>query len=335
LSTPLPDSIRVSAPVRLDLAGAWTDVAPFAIEECGVVINAAIDLRTRVELRTGQARYRLRSDDLGEELEARTIEEFPADGSLALLKAAIRRNRVGGCDLVTAAEAPPGSGLGTSGALSVALTAAIAASQNRMLTPGEIAHEAWQLETIDAAVAGGQQDQYAAALGGFQHLIFDHGTTTATPIALDAGFAATLAAHTVICYTGRSRFSGSTISRVMEAYQGQDRVVVNALRRLAQLGHAMLDALHAQDLARVGELVADNWKAQQDLAPGMCTPAMASLEAAMLAAGAIGGKAAGSGAGGTMFFIVPGNPEPARAAAIREGVQLLPTRWADRGVTVD
>ncbi|MES1259674.1 MAG: hypothetical protein ABUL71_03695 [Gemmatimonadota bacterium] len=321
--------------MRLDLAGAWSDVAPFAVEERGVVINAAIDLRTRVVLRAGQPQYRLRSDDLDDEVSAASIDELAADGSLALLKAAIRRNEFGGCDLTTSAEAPPGSGLGTSGALSVALTAAIASAQRRTLTPVEIAHEAWQLETIDAAVAGGQQDQYAAALGGFQHLVFDHGTTTATLLTIDAGFAAELAAHTVICYTGRSRFSGSTISRVMAAYQARDPVVVNALRQLAGIGEMMLPALAAGDLGRVGELIAINWKAQQQLAPGMRTAAMARLEAAMMQAGAIGGKAAGAGAGGTMFFIVPGDTAEARAAAEREGVHLIPTRWADRGVSVD
>ena len=327
--------IRVSAPVRLDFAGAWTDVAPFANEARGVVVNAAIDLRTRVELRTGQPRYHLRADDLGQEVAAATAGELTRDGTLDLLKAAIRRSGIGPCALHTSAEAPPGSGLGTSGALSVALSSAFAAAQGR--TPGalDIAREAWQLETVDAAVPGGQQDQYAAALGGFQHLVFDHGATTARPLLLDPAFAELLAAHTVVCYTGRSRFSGNTITRVMNGYAARDPQIVGALHAMVDIAAEMADALTTSDLARVGSLLARNWMQQQRLAPGMSTEEMGRLESAMMTAGAIGGKAAGAGSGGSMFFVVPGNVNAAVVAARGTGATVLPTRWAERGVALD
>src|SRR5450755_2344175 len=119
------ESIRVSAPVRLDFAGAWTDVAPFALEQRGVVVNAAIDLRSRVELRPLHPHYHLRADDLDEAIDVASLEDLAPDGKLQLLKAAVRRYRAGPCSLRTSAEAPPGSGLGTSGALSVALVHAM------------------------------------------------------------------------------------------------------------------------------------------------------------------------------------------------------------------
>lgn len=331
----IPAVIHASAPVRLDFAGAWTDVAPFASEQRGVVVNAAIDLRTRVTLRTGFGHYALRADDLNQGVDAATIEELAADGTLGLLKAAIRRSGIGPCLLRTAAAAPAGSGLGTSGALAVALSSAISRAQGRSLTATEIAHEAWLLETVDAAVPGGQQDQYAAALGGFQRLVFDHGVATASTLDIDAGFAEELAAHTVICYTGASRFSGGTIAQVMRAYARGDAQVSSALHALADIAEEMAAAMQTADMARVGSLVARNWTQQQQLAPGMCTPEMAALEAAMLAAGAIGGKAAGAGAGGSMFFVVPTNVAAAVAAARATGAVVLATQWADHGVTIN
>lgn len=327
--------IRASAPVRLDFAGAWTDVAPFSTTSRGVVVNAAIDLRTRVALTLNQQRYHLRADDLDEQLDVATLGELGADGSLDLLKAALRRSGLGPCSLRTSAEAPRGSGLGTSGALSVALTAAITAAQGQPLTPLDVAHQAWQLETVDAAVPGGQQDQYAAALGGFQHLTFDHGTTTARSLQLDPEFGRALALHTVVCYTGRSRFSGDTIAQVMAAYTRGDANVTGALASLVDIGAAMAKALEAAQLEQVGELLAQNWLQQQRLAPGMRTEEMAQLESAMKRAGAAGGKAAGAGAGGSMFFLVPGRVDVAVSAARDCGATVLPTTWADRGVSID
>ncbi|MGH7592823.1 MAG: hypothetical protein ACRELE_03085 [Gemmatimonadales bacterium] len=324
--------IRTSAPVRLDFAGAWTDVAPFAAEERGVVVNAAIELRTRVELRLNHSRYDLRSDELDERVEADTLGELARDGRLELLKAAVRSSGTGPCALRASAAAPPGSGLGTSGALSVALVYAFAASRGDRPNALAIARDAWQLETMDAGVAGGQQDQYAAALGGFQHLVFDHGTTQARSLHLEPAFASELAAHVVVCHTGRSRFSGGTIARVMQAYVDRDRVVVGALHALVDVAEAMAEALLNADLAAVGKLLNANWIEQRRLDSRMQTPAMARLEAALSGAGALGGKAAGAGAGGSMFFVVPGDTAPATAAATECGARLIPVEWAADGV---
>jgi D-glycero-alpha-D-manno-heptose-7-phosphate kinase len=328
-------TVTASAPVRLDLAGAWTDVAPFALEQRGVVVNAAIDLRTRVELSTGEDRYRLVAEDLGESFDAATLEELAPDGKLQLLKAAVRKYHLGPCLLRTSAEAPPGSGLGTSGALSVALVHAMTVATEKQLPALDVAHEAWQLETVDAAVAGGQQDQYAAALGGFQHLVFDHGVTTARALAIDAAFAAELAEHMVVCYTGRTRFSANTITRVMQAYVSREEGVVAALHAMAELAEAMAEALVQADIAKVATLVSANWAQQQRLDPEMCTAGMARLDAAMAAAGALGGKAAGAGTGGSMFYVVPGKVAAAIAAARLCGATVLPVRWAWRGVGTD
>jgi galactokinase/mevalonate kinase-like predicted kinase len=94
----------------------------------------------------------------------------------------------------------------------------------------------------------------------------------------------------------------------------------------------MVAALHAADFAKVGALFSENWRLQQLLDPGMSTPEMARLEHAMLDAGALGGKAAGSGAGGSMFFLAPDDPSEARRAVGRLGMRLLPVRWALMGV---
>jgi D-glycero-alpha-D-manno-heptose-7-phosphate kinase len=325
---------RASAPVRLDFAGGWTDVAPFPDRERGVVVNAAIDLRAHASVRPGGSRYLLHSDDLGQTADVWGPGALSADGRLDLLKAALRRSGLGHCELRTRSDAPPGSGLGSSGALDVALTAALDAARGIQRARAELAEEAFFLESVDAGLPGGRQDQYAAAFGGFNKFTFERGTITVQPLEINPDFAAELARRTVICYTGVSRVSSRTIERVTAAYERNDVAVVKALRMLAIIATEMAAALTAANLEEVARLLTANWIAQQRLDASMRTEEMARLELAVSTAGGLGGKAAGAGSGGSMFFIVE---EPARAArAARDvGARVLPCRWAPDGARVE
>ncbi len=118
----------------------------------------------------------------------------------------------------------------------------------------------------------------------------------------------------------------------MRAYERGDPRVTGALRAMKDVAAAMAEALRAGDAARVAILLSDNWSHQQTLDPEMCTPDMARLESALRAAGALGGKAAGSGAGGSMFFITGDDSAPVIAAARAAGATVLPMRWALEGV---
>jgi len=86
-----------------------------------VVVTAAIQLFARAEVRLGGRGFRLVSEDLDDRLEVSDSTGLARDGRLDLLKAALRMLPVGGCTLTTRSDAPPGSGLGSSGALDVAL----------------------------------------------------------------------------------------------------------------------------------------------------------------------------------------------------------------------
>lgn len=331
----LPTEFHAEAPVRLDFAGGWTDVAPFSAREGGLVVNAAIALPARVDVALaggGEPRIRLVARDLAQELECANAGGLVLDGRLDLLKAALRMFPVqAGCTVTTHTAAPPGSGLGSSGALDVALVAALVRARGERLAEREIAEQAWYLETVEAKIPGGKQDQFAAALGGFQRLSFRDPDVGVEPITLDPAFAATLERQILLCYTGTSHVSGATIARVMAAYERGDQQVTGALRALKEVAAAMAEALRAADLARVAVLLSDNWRHQQALDAEMCTPEMTRLERAVRAAGAIGGKAAGAGAGGSMFFLVT-NESAASEAARAAGATVLPVRWAPEGV---
>ena len=326
-----------AAPVRLDFAGGWTDVPPFSAREGGVVVNAAIGLFVRAELRPEGTGFHLVADDLGQRLDLGDAAGLAADGRLDLHKAALRMASVEPpITLTTRADAPMGSGLGGSGALDVALVAAVSAAtapeRAPVRSPHDIAEAAWRLEAVDVGVPGGRQDQWVAALGGFNLMRFRDPDITAGRLTLDSAFADELARRTVLCYTGASRLSGDTIARVMGAYERGEAQVVRALHGLCEVAERMAAALCAADLASVGALLSDNWRLQQALDARMSTPTMARLEAALRETGALGGKAAGSGAGGCMFFVTGDDVAAARDAALGCGATLLPVRWEATGV---
>jgi D-glycero-alpha-D-manno-heptose-7-phosphate kinase len=323
---------RAAAPVRLDFAGGWTDVPPYSAREGGVVVAAAVQLHAYAEVTPRDAGYLLIAKDLGDALELENVAALAGDGPLPLLRAGLRLLRARPCSLVTRSDAPPGSGLGSSGAIDVALVAALAAAEGRAASVREIADLACRLESVEAGIPGGRQDQFTAAFGGCLRLTFRDPDASVEPIRLDPEFAAELERRVLLCYTGASRFSGNTIGRVMRAYERGDPAIAGALDGLRGVAEEMVAALGAADFARVGALFSENWRLQQQLDPGMSTPEMARLERAMLDAGALGGKAAGSGAGGSMFFLAPDDPTEAREAVSRLGMRLLPVRWALMGV---
>jgi D-glycero-alpha-D-manno-heptose-7-phosphate kinase len=329
----LPTRFRATAPVRLDLAGAWTDVPPFSAREGGVVVNAAIALPVTAELQLGGAGIRLVSEDLSEQVECVNSGGLVLDGRLNIHKAALRMFPIlGPFTLTTRSAAPPGAGLGGSGALDVALVSLLTQARQERLDPREIAEHAWRLETVEAGIPGGRQDQLAAALGGVHRLTFRDPDVGIEPLTLDPAFAAALADHLVVCYTGRSRVSGDAITRVMGAYERGDPRVTGALRALKEIADRMAEALRAADLARVGAVLAENWRQQQALDAGMRTQEMERLEAEMGKAKVWGGKAAGAGAGGVMFFVTSGDREEAVRRATAAGATVLSVAFAGEGV---
>jgi D-glycero-alpha-D-manno-heptose-7-phosphate kinase len=302
-----------------------------------MVVNAAVGLFVRAELTPTGTCYHVIADDIDQHADLPDASALATDGRLDLHKAVLRMYGVPApATLTTRSEAPKGSGLGGSGALDVALVTAVgtAVAADNAPPPAReaIAEVAWRLEAVEVGVPGGRQDQWAAALGGFNALRFRDPVVEVDRLELDPAFADELARRTVLCYTGASRLSGDTIARVMGAYERHDDRVVGALRELCEVAEAMAAALRTGDLAQVGSLLTRNWRLQQALDARMCTPAMGRLEAAVMGAGALGGKAAGSGAGGCMFFIVGDDVRAARAAAMAAGAEVLPVRWEAGGV---
>jgi D-glycero-alpha-D-manno-heptose-7-phosphate kinase len=304
----------------------------FADAESGVVANAALAIRVYVEAIRGGTGIRLIAEDLGERVVARHPADLRYDGHLDLHKAALNMLPVaGGLELLTRSDAPAGSGLGASGALDVALVAALAPLRRERYGREEIAEFGFHLETVELGLQGGRQDQYAAALGGVHELRFGAGGVSVHPIPLPFDARAELEAILVLAYTGHSHFSAQTHRRVWTAYGEGRPAVVDALRGIRDLGGAAADALRRADWRALATAMDENWRLQQCLDATISTPGVGRVERAARDAGAWGVKATGAGAGGCLAILAP----PEARTSVVAAVAAAGARVLDAGLDMD
>jgi D-glycero-alpha-D-manno-heptose-7-phosphate kinase len=235
-------------------------------------------------------------------------------------------------------DVPRGSGLGASAALDVAWLALTNGLMGRTITPTELAEDAYRLEKV-LGVEGGKQDQYAAALGGFNHLVFgpESDPASAERLTLGPDTIAALEKRLVLCYTGSAHHSGSLHERVWEPFLRGDRRIAAALRRIRDSAPHARQALLNGDLDSLGELLTTNREAARQLVPELVTPAMDALFGVGRGAGAIGGKGCGAGGGGCLLMLAADGRAGDLASALQEaGAELMPFRfestswWGDR-----
>ena len=248
-------------------------------------------------------------------------DELGFNGHLDLVKAVLRdlaaRRPGRGLDLTLATDAPPGSGLGSSSALVVAMLAAVWASTGRRWDPAELARTAYQVERIDLKIEGGMQDQYAAAYGGLNFIEFagdDQVEVHPLPVATEVLEA--LERSLVLAWSGDSRTDDGILRRQVDGVLlGSERSLAS-LSGLKALAEAMRDALLAGDLATFAEGLRQGWEHKRRLATGIATPRLEELYEVGRAAGAAGGKVLGAGGGGFMLLFVRPEHRPRVLAAL-------------------
>lgn len=319
-------AFRSRAPIRIDLAGGWTDVPPYSSEQGGAVVNAAINRFAYCTLRPrpDQA-FHIYSADFDATVHVTSFADLVYDGTLDLIKAAIRRLDIRqGLELYVRCDAPPGSGTGSSAAMGVALLGVLNLLQTEKLSAHEMARLAHLLEIEELRNAGGKQDQYAAALGGVNFMEFHDPAVEVSPLHLAPATRYELEKRLVMCYTGRSRVSGNIISTVMGAYRAGVPRTVQALHALKRIAVDMKSALLRGDLASFGELLQENWENQKQLDPSVTNSTIDELFELARRSGAQGGKALGAGGGGcVLFYAVADQEHRLRLTLAERGLQLI------------
>jgi D-glycero-alpha-D-manno-heptose-7-phosphate kinase len=298
--------VRAKAPLRLSFAGGGTDVPPFPGEEGGQVLSATINRYAYASLLPRiDRRITIDSLDFGLSLEFMLETPLFFDGRLDLVKAAIRRLGNGahhGYDVFLHSNAPPGSGLGSSSAMMVALIGVLKEHFQLPLSDYDVADLAHTLERRDLQLKGGMQDQYAATFGGFNFIEFYGDRVVVNPLRVSADVVNELEANLLLCYTGITRLSDRIIEDQTARFEHRDRAAVEGLRMQKQLAAEMKDLLLRGRLRDFGELLGAAWTYKKQLSPKISTPAIDEAYDEALKHGALGGKITGAGGGGYMLF---------------------------------
>lgn len=303
---------RSRAPLRLGLAGGGTDLSPYCDEFGGAVLNWTIDrfAYAFIERRTdGKVEFWAKDIGVSEILEPSQV----AQSKLLLHRGVYQRiasiypqlNALS-VTVTTTVDAPPGSGLGSSSALVVALVDAFRTHLGLQLGPYDVARLAYEIERVDLALSGGRQDQYAATFGGPNFIeFFSDNRVVVSPLRVHRRIIAELETSLVTCFSGRSRDSAAIIDQQTSRMSNPADRAVDAMHRLKADAHSMMRALIEGDIEQIAAILNRSWESKKATASAVSNPRLEELFDLARANGAIGGKVSGAGGGGFMMLVVP------------------------------
>ena len=327
--------IRGRAPLRVSFGGGGTDVAPFCEEQGGAIIGSTINKYAYCSIIPREDdEITVHSLDFDMTVKYNSKENYVYDGKLDLVTAALKAMKIDqGCEVYLQCDAPPGSGLGTSSTVMVALLTAMAKWKGVELDTYALADLAYGVEREDLGISGGYQDQYAAAFGGFNFIEF-HGrnNVVVNPLRIRRDVINELQYNLLLCYTGNIHVSANIIRDQVKNYEDKKPDAVKAMCEVKALAYAMKDELLKGNLNSFGKLLDYGWQSKKRMSSKISNPQIDELYEEAKKAGALGGKLLGAGGGGYLLLFCPYNVKHRVAARMEQvGGQLADWNFELRG----
>ena len=284
---------RATAPTRIDLAGGWTDVPIFAEKYGGEVVNFAINIYAQADVGTTEN---------------------------GMLTATYRSNT------------RLGAGLGTTGAVNVALLAAIDGGKS---DPLEIAENAYQFE-MQLGNTGGRQDQWAAALGGFNHLLFIGERVERLPLEPLQSSKNWLSKHLILVDSGIEHVSGEMHQEVWEKFKKGDSKVEEGLLMLRTAAKKMADGLNRDRRDSVVESLKQVCEGVDLIDEKIHAPFKPTIEPLIEAKHVMAWKAVGAGGGGcAMLLVRPSTQDLVKQSCESAGWSIIEWGFDENGLTIE
>ena len=321
------------SPVRIDIAGGWTDTPPYCLMEGGNVINLAIELNGQPPLQayirpSKELRIVLRSIDLGamEAVEtSEQLKDFMHVGSpFSIPKAALVLAGFGtgvlkgeleafgsGIEITLLSAIPAGSGLGTSGILPATVLGALNDFCGLGWDKNEIGHRTLMLEQM-LTTGGGWQDQFGGILSGVKLLQTGRGFDQSPKVRWlpnDLWTQPEYRACHLLYYTGITRTAKSILAEIVRRMFLNHGGEIRQLREMKEHTMEMYEAIQQNDFLRMGKLVRKTWGQNQALDYGTNPPAVSELTD-LIDDLCLGYKLPGAGGGGYLYMIAK-DPEAA------------------------
>lgn len=330
--------VRSRAPLRISFGGGGTDVPPYPQERGGAVISATIDKYTYASLiPTDRPGLEVESLDYDVIAKYENDADLRSSDELDAVKAVLREfspsGLQGGLRLFLHSDAPPGSGLGSSSAMVVALIGLFRQYQKLPLTNYEVARLACQIERERLGIPGGLQDQYAATFGGFNFIEFQGGTVVVNPLRMEREILNELEYHLLLCYTGRTRRSANILRDQIQRYTQKVPDMLEALDATKRLAIEIKNSLLRGDLDGFGRLLDEGWRQKKRFSAHVSDELIDGMYEAALRHGALGGKILGAGGGGYLLLYCPFDRKHLIAAELeRRGGKVVEFGFESRGL---
>jgi D-glycero-alpha-D-manno-heptose-7-phosphate kinase len=240
-----------------------------------------------------------------------------------------------GIEIVSIADIPAGTGLGSSSCYLVGLLNGLHALMQNQVSPQQLAEEACHVELEILKKPIGKQDQYMAAFGGLTVLeISTDGHVRASQLNMSVDLVETLENNLLLFFTGETRNATVILTQQDQGTLRRDSVVVSSLCEIKDIGLEIRDAISKGNLRRFGQLLDIHWQSKKRLSAGISNPQIDTWYELARRHGAIGGKISGAGGGGFLMLYCEERKTELREAMRKAGLRELHFRLEFEGSKV-
>jgi D-glycero-alpha-D-manno-heptose-7-phosphate kinase len=327
------------APVRISFAGGGTDLPAYYEQYGGCVLSTSIDKYFYVFLQPSpDPTLQITSSDYQTFFrhDAVADQEFFWEGDLSLPRAILHHFGITrGVSMFLASEIPPGTGLGSSSTVTVAIVKAITTAKGLKPSAYEIAELASYIEIQKMGMPIGKQDQYAAAFGGLNRIDFERDSVQVTSLKLSAKTQARLEQHILLFFTGSTRAASNILSQQKESSEKKDPKVMDALHAVKEMAYIVQAALERGDVDALGDILHESWERKKRFAANVSNARIDELYNLARTHGARGGKIAGAGGGGfLMLYCAPDYQDAVTRALENAGLKRMGFHFEHGGAKV-
>jgi D-glycero-alpha-D-manno-heptose-7-phosphate kinase len=321
------------SPVRVSFFGGGTDVPAYFERYGGAVLSTTIDKYVYVHLNTNlRNALQITSSDYRTFYRHTPGEPLLWDGDLSLPRAVLQQFGVEhGVSMFLASEAPPGTGLGSSSAVTVALIKGVSAACGLNLTKSQVAEMACYIEIEKLGKPIGKQDQYAPAFGGLNWIEFKADGITVEPVDVPLSTLNRLESNLILMFTGATHDSAEILGHQTQGAKKKG-VVVESLQAVHALAQQSRTLLQRGEVDKFGALLDEAWQHKKKFAPGVSTELIDAAYALARNNGALGGKIAGAGGGGfLLLYCEHGTTNRVEQALMHMGLKRMDFRFEQDG----
>jgi D-glycero-alpha-D-manno-heptose-7-phosphate kinase len=290
--------IITRTPLRISIGGGGTDLPSYYRRSGGFVISAAVNRYVYIAINDTF------TDDYVIKYSSLERVDKVDDIAHPLVREALRLHPIGGAkEIVSIADIPAGTGLGSSGAFTVGLLRALHAYKREHVTAGALAEEACHIEIDILNEPVGKQDQYIAAYGGLSCFEIDvDGRVRVSPLPISNDTLHDLEEHLLLFFTGYSRRAGEVLVEQNKRSNRGDQRMLARLAETEAIGRQIGAALEVGDTAEYGALMHEHWLAKRDRSAHVSNSDIDRWYQLGIDNGAVGGKLVGAGGGGFLMF---------------------------------